>query len=358
METNKKAPVRSITFGDIQIIESLDKSASGEVVSSDSSMENSYPASLSSSSESTTTSSCSSATDETIDEAATLATKLTSIMADDKEEEEDQSPPTPPPADVEKKRESQETVKEPVTLVSTTTTFVSHPVHSSINLASCHPHPLSEGVSGSTFSLSHIVTLPPAPPSPLTVGQSAPLSQSLTPSPRDSFPPTITTTTAAAAATTTITTTTTATTTTTTTNTSNQDNETKMSGMLKKEGGRIKSWKSRFCVLQSISKVLLYYKSQSAVDLKRPLGVIPLVDVIVEPVSSGGGVVGGSANKKCRFIIRPFKASGTIKAMKYQEDLTLVPSNHRHFVFEADSTANQMTWVEAIIKCIHTSKEQ
>jgi ankyrin repeat protein len=105
------------------------------------------------------------------------------------------------------------------------------------------------------------------------------------------------------------------------------------SGWLRKQGGRIKTWKDRWFVLKD--NCLYYYKSDKDT---QPCGIIPLENVVVRPREE---------KKKVVRITLTATDGGPIKSCKLERG-KLVQGHHKELSLTAETPKKNEEWVAAI----------
>ena len=149
-------------------------------------------------------------------------------------------------------------------------------------------------------------------------------------------------------------------------------------GWLIKQGGRIKTWKRRYCIL---TDSCLYYFKNSVCDdfmdmthqqimslpekvrMQTPCGIIPLEDLHIEPIDNADIPIGGAtaANKKYFFklylhkncchdenTVPSFKNGKLIKAAKTSSDGRMIEGKHSEYLFMCENEDARNDWVDSI----------
>lgn len=106
-------------------------------------------------------------------------------------------------------------------------------------------------------------------------------------------------------------------------------------GFLRKQGGRIKTWKKRLFLLTG--GCLYYFDAKTEKTSQRtPLGIVPLENVVISPLANPN-----------QFEITA--THGTLKAAKLTKN-SMEESRHDRFVLEAPSHAEREDWLSAMRK--------
>lgn len=119
-------------------------------------------------------------------------------------------------------------------------------------------------------------------------------------------------------------------------------------GWLHKQGGKFKSWKTRYCIVTG--SCLYYFKNEVGLDKSpdSPSGIIPLENLKVREVKENHPVAQALTKY---FLFEIFSDSGnrkSIKAAKARPDGTIVEGNHSSYLFACSSEADRLKWMEAI----------
>jgi ankyrin repeat protein len=107
-----------------------------------------------------------------------------------------------------------------------------------------------------------------------------------------------------------------------------------LKGYLMKQGGKVKSWKKRWFVLDG--NCLFYFASSSD---KSPLGIIPLENLTVSPA-------GSNAKRRYTFMLSN-PNEGPIKAT-VRKGSQMVVGNHDQYMFQAASEQELSLWVDSL----------
>ena len=115
-------------------------------------------------------------------------------------------------------------------------------------------------------------------------------------------------------------------------------------GWLIKQGGRVKNWKDRYCLVTG--SCLYYFKSEVGLGKNReqPCGIIPLENVVVREVED---------LYRGRFIFELLPngknpEQATLKAAKFTSDGQLIEGRHASYLFGAKTVEERTAWIEAI----------
>lgn len=108
-------------------------------------------------------------------------------------------------------------------------------------------------------------------------------------------------------------------------------------GWLIKQGGKIRSYKKRWFILDD--NQLFYFKKNT--ETTTPLGIIPLENLNV------------IKDNKIEFGFRLEASSGSIKAVRLGKDGGPRKGNHAFYLIKANDEKDRDSWIEAISMNIH-----
>jgi hypothetical protein len=106
-----------------------------------------------------------------------------------------------------------------------------------------------------------------------------------------------------------------------------------LKGYLMKQGGKVKSWKKRWFVLDG--NCLFYFASSSDKD---PLGIIPLENLLVNPAFS--------SKRRYTFMLQN-PNEGPIKAT-VRKGSQMIVGNHENYLFQAANEQELALWIDSL----------
>lgn len=106
-----------------------------------------------------------------------------------------------------------------------------------------------------------------------------------------------------------------------------------LKGYLMKQGGKVKTWKRRWFVLDG--NCLFYFEGA---DEKDPLGIIPLENLVVNPATS--------SKRRYSFMLQN-PNEGPIKAT-VRKGSSMVVGNHENYVFQAANEQEFSLWLDSL----------